>query len=335
MPNGPPPNKVIASQFDCPKHMFFEEYIALTHLPLEFRIQWQNTLVQLSFPVIDLKKVETTLFILQTIYQSGPRGTSGTYRESHEIISDDTFTRAFTEKIEDAMQSLDENWECAQALYSLICLTARVLTLSSNEGIRMTCLRLLADMGMISYSWKSTVNQMVIISPYEAQGLYPSIKESKHVTLHLYAPRSSLGLKPLDKLDLYNVSGEVTNALCIPRGFIIELNLFAGQLYLSSYEEYVEVCDFLGVAWQPMGEDSLVATDGFILRQDKNNRAERLESTFRQSPIKFLNFLMSQIRRKGEVIDKTHMGKMFNGIILDRSDFEEPRRVEKDQVLSD
>ncbi|KAE8139417.1 hypothetical protein BDV38DRAFT_291452 [Aspergillus pseudotamarii] len=137
--------------------------------------------------------------------------------------------------------------------------------------------------------------------------LYPSIKESKHMALHLYAPRSNLGLKPLDKLDLYNVSGEVTNALCIPRGFIIELNLFAGQLHLTSYGEYVE----------PMGEDSLAATDSFILHRDKNNRTERLASTFRQSPIKFLNFLTSQIRRKSEGIDKTHMGKIFNGIILD------------------
>ncbi|OGM45293.1 hypothetical protein ABOM_006398 [Aspergillus bombycis] len=181
---------------------------------------------------------------------------------------------------------------------------------------------------------KSLVSQMVIISPYEAQKLYNSIKESTHVTLHLYAPRSNLGLKPLDKLDLYNVSGEVTSALCMPRDLIIELNLFAGQLYLSSYEEYVEVCDFLGVAWKPMGEDSVVATDGFILRRDTNN-AEGIESTFRQSPIKFLKALMSQIRRKGDGIDKTHMGKIFNGIILNRSDFEEPRRAEQDQVLSD
>ncbi|KAE8329839.1 hypothetical protein BDV39DRAFT_202784 [Aspergillus sergii] len=157
--------------------------------------------------------------------------------------------------------------------------------------------------GSNSTDQKPTINHMVIISPYEAQELYPSIKVSKHVTLHLYAPRSNLGLKPLDNL--------------------------------SSYEEYVEVCDFLGVAWKPMGEDSVVATDGFILRRDKNNRAERLASTFRQSPIKFLKVLMSQVRRKGEGIGKTHMGKIFNGIILHRSDFEEPRRAEQDQVLSD
>ncbi|RAQ74287.1 hypothetical protein COH20_008805 [Aspergillus flavus] len=101
--------------------------------------------------------------------------------------------------------------------------------------------------GSNSIDHKPTVNRMVIISPYEAQELYPSIKDSKHVTLHLCVPRSNLGLKPLDKLDLYNVSGEVTSALRIPRSFIIELNLFVGKLYLSSYEEYVEVCDFL--AW--------------------------------------------------------------------------------------
>ncbi|KAE8351981.1 hypothetical protein BDV28DRAFT_149490 [Aspergillus coremiiformis] len=165
-----------------------------------------------------------------------------------------------------------------------------------------------------------TVAHMVILSPYEAQELYGSIRDSRHVTLHLYAPRSNSGLQPLDRLDLYNISGNVQDDLCIPRSLIIQLNLFAGQLYLSSYEEYVEVCDFLGVAWEPKGEDSIVAADGFILHDRRID--ESSTSSFRHSPIKFLKVFMSQIRRNDEGIDKTHMGKIFNGIILRRSDFE-------------
>ncbi|KNG82868.1 hypothetical protein ANOM_008526 [Aspergillus nomiae NRRL 13137] len=59
---------------------------------------------------------------------------------------------------------------------------------------------------------KPTARQMVVISPYEAQEFYNSIKKSKHVILHLYAPRSNVGIKPLGKLDLYNVSGELRRA---------------------------------------------------------------------------------------------------------------------------
>ncbi|KAE8413949.1 hypothetical protein BDV36DRAFT_299463 [Aspergillus pseudocaelatus] len=103
-----------------------------------------------------------------------------------------------------------------------------ILSLSPDFFQRPVQWILTSRHGSNSTDHKPTVNHMVIVSPYEAQELYPSIKDSKHVTLHLYAPRSNLGLKPLDKLDLYNVSGEVTGALYIPRSFIIELNLFAG-----------------------------------------------------------------------------------------------------------
>ncbi|KAF7592067.1 hypothetical protein BBP40_000733 [Aspergillus hancockii] len=167
----------------------------------------------------------------------------------------------------------------------------------------------------------TTIAQMVIISPYEVQELYESIRVSEFVTLHIYAPRLNLGLQPLDRLDLY-VSGNAGNALHIPRNLIIQLNLFAGQLYLRTYEEYVEVCNFLGIAWRPMGRGSIVAADGFILNKDEHSE-ESATSIFSHSPIPFLKVLMSQIRRSDEGIEKTHLGRMFDGMILRQKDFEE------------
>lgn len=64
MPSGPSPNIVIASQSNCPDHMSLDEHKALSTIPLGYRIQWQNILLQLSVPSVDFKKVETGLVIL-------------------------------------------------------------------------------------------------------------------------------------------------------------------------------------------------------------------------------------------------------------------------------
>lgn len=157
------------------------------------------------------------------------------------------------------------------------------------------------------------ISRMVIISPFEAQELYELIENSKHVTMHLYGPRSNLGKPALDTLDLYNVSKVGDISLDIPPTLAIQLNLFAGQLYFGCYEEYVRACELFGIASEPR-EDVRVSSDGFICSDNQI-------STFRHSPVKFLKVLMSQIRRNGEGIDRTHMGQLCNGMFLTASDF--------------
>ena len=46
--------------------------------------------------------------------------------------------------------------------------------------------------------------------------------------------------------------------------FAILLNLFAGQLYLKSCEEYLSACRFLGLASRPPDEQNQVAGNEFI-----------------------------------------------------------------------
>ncbi|KAJ5589276.1 hypothetical protein N7537_011954 [Penicillium hordei] len=79
-----------------------------------------------------------------------------------------------------------------------------------------------------------TVKKMIIISPYEACCLLPAIWQSTTVTLH-HIP-------------------EGTAAIEIPDTLRMELNLFAGQLYLELYSKYERLCVFLGI--------DLVAVDG-------------------------------------------------------------------------
>ena len=148
-------------------------------------------------------------------------------------------------------------------------------------------------------SGKPVVKHMIIISPYEANKLLPNIKKSKVVTLRLYAPRPNLGYRALDTLDLYSMPK--APAAFIPRRFTVELNLFSGQLYVGSYEEYIAICRFVGVPWRSGGVDNAGGTNQY-----------RLEG----SPVEFLRVLMTRIRRNCQGIEKTHIGRVLDGRFL-------------------
>ncbi|UKZ89824.1 uncharacterized protein TrAFT101_004866 [Trichoderma asperellum] len=167
----------------------------------------------------------------------------------------------------------------------------------------------------------STVSRLVIISPWEAHQLMPYIEASEAVTLHLYAPRSNLGFRPLDQLVLYTVPHRPKKSV-IPPGMMVELNIFAGQLYLSSFEEYIEVCNKLGLACSPADDSVVLRPDGFIPPGVNSGNLVN-KSEFKKSPVQFIKVLVTKIRRNCEVVEKTHLGKILDGVLLTEEDFEE------------
>ncbi|KAI9166341.1 BTB and MATH domain-containing protein [Paramyrothecium foliicola] len=148
---------------------------------------------------------------------------------------------------------------------------------------------------------------LVIISPYEVQNLMPFIEQSLHVTLRLYSSRVNLGYESIDHLNLYKVSN-VQGRQQVPRQVITWLVLFSGQLYLSSFADYIQLCDKLGLACEAANDQVMLGPDGFIppgsTQGDIVNR-----SGFSKSPVRFLQTLMTKIRLDTEHIEKTHMAK--------------------------
>ncbi|TGJ81237.1 hypothetical protein E0Z10_g7524 [Xylaria hypoxylon] len=161
------------------------------------------------------------------------------------------------------------------------------------------------------------VDVLMIISPFEAEQLMPRFQSGglKRVTLHLYKPRCLTGHRSFDQLDFFTTPTRQPPPE-ISRAFRIELNLFSGQLYFDTYAEYLETCDFLGLAADVTKPGEVVDADGYILRGSDG------KSKFDKSPVQFLKVLTSKIRRNGQDISKTHAGRMLNGKILLRSDFE-------------
>ena len=157
-PDGPPPNQAIASQWrTCPAHVTSTEYKFLCNIPLGVEVQWQNILVQLSMPQVDWRKLETCIFILQTIYQAGPPDECSVSRTGHIILEDEEFTRVLLTKIANTMERIKDNWESAQTLCAFACVTSRVLSLTLSYPIEQTCLEILRYLRKIVFKWVELV----------------------------------------------------------------------------------------------------------------------------------------------------------------------------------
>jgi hypothetical protein len=155
---------------------------------------------------------------------------------------------------------------------------------------------------------------LVIISPFEAQELYDLIVLHRKVTLHVYSPRPNQQYVPIDNLNLYT-EGAVFNPSSISQRLKILLNLFAGQLYIGSFEEYRELCGLLGLAWKATEENQIVQADGFIVPKHDSKG-------FQNSPVKFLKTLVTKIRRNCEGVEKTHIGRILDGDVLEHDAFD-------------
>ncbi|KAK4626619.1 hypothetical protein CLAFUW4_05025 [Fulvia fulva] len=165
----------------------------------------------------------------------------------------------------------------------------------------------------------TSITSMMIVSPVEAQGLLAHVRASRTAALHLFKARTNMGYSSLDQLNLFTMPLQTTPRQ-IPRALSVRLQLFSGQLYITSFEDYLEICKFLGLSTEAAKDGWDVAADGFILKDGDGRRGG--SSGLTQSPVQFLKVLMTKVRRNGEGISKTHMGKLLEGALFQRSDFD-------------
>jgi hypothetical protein len=137
----------------------------------------------------------------------------------------------------------------------------------------------------------------LVLSAFEANVLLDFIRQSKFVHLHVYTPRiRSKSPITADSMLFFNISGLGTNP-SIDSSLRREVTLFAGGLYIDGYSEYTELLDHL-------------------------NRVGGRVSSVESSPMINLLRALLGVRRKGEDIGLTHMGRLLQGRRLAERDFE-------------
>ncbi|KAH7333016.1 hypothetical protein B0J17DRAFT_709438 [Rhizoctonia solani] len=141
----------------------------------------------------------------------------------------------------------------------------------------------------------------VVLGPYEVNELLPLIRKSTIVKLHVYAPRVSLSMRCFSDLQFYSVTASPQARVnsSVLSAAQLQLDLFAGQLYLSNYQDYVSFCITLGLFIPSGTEDDLlthIESDGFVKPEHRDRLIQHYreyeDCRFTASPIPVLKDLI-------------------------------------------
>ncbi|KAI9432020.1 hypothetical protein H4582DRAFT_2084141 [Lactarius indigo] len=145
----------------------------------------------------------------------------------------------------------------------------------------------------------------IVISPYEANELLPNIRKSGKVRLYVYAPRVTASMRSFSDLTFYTVpeSPEKWTAAAHLR---TELDLFAGQLYFDTVQEYRRLCALLALHIVHPGA-KYIEVDGFVSPAYRTGRRSPLTTsaiaTFKR---------LTALRRKGMGFGGTDLGRVLD-----------------------
>ena len=172
----------------------------------------------------------------------------------------------------------------------------------------------------------------VIISSHEANMFLPSVQGSSHATLYMYMARTSRGMVPFDAFDIVKIPSHNESGVIDPQATAL-LNLFAGQLYFSSFEHYKDMCTLIGLydGERCLSHKRNVANDNFVSLQCREANGWR-ECTFKTSPVGWIKSFID-MRRLGIEWSHTHMGRILGGQILRRDEFGD-REAKSEDVLA-
>lgn len=176
---------------------------------------------------------------------------------------------------------------------------------------------------VVTSEGKNGLSFCVIFSPFEVQELRSAIQHNKKVVLSIYSPRLSLSSRSFESLDVHKIPTGSKLPSIHPR-IIMLLNLFAGQLYLRSHDEYIRLCQFLGLCYYPPQNNVEIGWDNFVPLSSRASFDPIMKEVcpFEESPVDFLQKIFA-LRRKGQDLANTHMGRILNGELLSRKDFDE------------
>ena len=164
---------------------------------------------------------------------------------------------------------------------------------------------------------------LILLSPFEVDGLLPSIRKSNFVHLHMYSPRVMESCISFEDLNFYTVPAPSPSVAPPDPCVVMQLNLMAGQLYVPDLTTYAKLLDFLGlVSHTSTPPDDIpddITGDGFVLPSHRRGRMKDI-CPFTNSPIPFIKKIVG-LRRKGMNYFPTHLGRILITSPLAQDDF--------------
>ena len=152
-------NEVLASQAECSGALTLHEFYAFGTLRSGHRLQWRNIARELTARVLDFNCHETHALLTQAAWQVGPFSKGLVCRESHIDLGEEEFGRSLLSALDDAVGTIEGNWQGAAAARTFVALATRLLSLSTCNVVFEGCYRFLRRARAISLRWTRQLGQ--------------------------------------------------------------------------------------------------------------------------------------------------------------------------------
>ena len=152
-------NETIANQIECSETLTMHEYYAFATLRSGHRLQWRNIARELAAHVLNFNREETYTLVAQAIWQAGPFDKFLACRESHIDLKDEEFGHSLLSALNDALDSIEGNWQGAVAARAYISLTTRILSLCVSDTVCEGCFQMLRKARQVTLRWTRQLNK--------------------------------------------------------------------------------------------------------------------------------------------------------------------------------
>jgi hypothetical protein len=152
-------NEVIASQAECPGALTLHEFYAFGTLRSGHRLQWRSIARELAARVLNFSCHETHTLLTQAAWQAGPFSKGNVLRESHVDLEEKELGTSLLSALEDAIGTIEGNWQGALAARTFVALATRLLSLSPYNVVCEGCFRFLLRARAILLRWTRELGQ--------------------------------------------------------------------------------------------------------------------------------------------------------------------------------
>ncbi|PVF94235.1 hypothetical protein CPB86DRAFT_53491 [Serendipita vermifera] len=166
----------------------------------------------------------------------------------------------------------------------------------------------------------------VAVSSFEANLFFKIINNRQRVRMYLFSPRQSLSMRSFERFDHFILPSQVP-APAFPRHLTHQINIFSGSIFLHDLQTYREVCTVLGLHFDRIEADTsstpvntIIDSTYFVVDPATRSHLRMSNQGFLESPVPFLKKLLI-LRRHGQGLGPSHMGKLLQGIKLTEEDF--------------
>lgn len=147
-------NKALAEQNACPSNMNLHEFYTFQMLRSGHRLQWRNISTEIIARVLDFGRIENYLLMAQAAWQAGPPvACHSVFRDSHADLEDAQFGTSLLLALDQALGTIEGNWQNAIAIRTFVVLAARVLSMSVDPATHHSCCSFLKRSRRITLEW--------------------------------------------------------------------------------------------------------------------------------------------------------------------------------------